>query len=280
MNEPNVVYEQGYMFVKGGFPPGYLSFEAAEKAKMNLIYAHARAYDVVKEATGKPVGLIYAFPWFESADEEREALEKMKSGGIYEFTDLVTKGVSPRPKTPRKELANRVDWLGVNYYSRVVFRFVNGNPVALNGYGFLCTPSGTSLARRPCSDFGWEVYPEGLYLLLKELASRYSGIDILVTENGVSDKADRIRPYYLVSHLQSVLKALREGAPIKGYLHWSLTDNYEWAQGFRQRFGLIKVDFNTKKRYIRPSALVFKEIANYGGIPEELSHLADIDVLT
>jgi beta-galactosidase len=277
MNEPNVVYEQGYMFVKGGFPPGYLSLEAADKAKINMVYAHARAYDAVKKITSKPVGLIYALPYFESLGGGDEALEGMKSGGIYEFLDLLSNGRSIRFTSTRKELAGRIDWLGVNYYSRVVFKIINGKPIAQWGYGFACTPGGVSKAGLPCSDFGWEVYPRGLYLLLKELASRYSGLELIVTENGVSDRTDRLRPSYLVSHLYSTLKAMSEGVPVKGYLHWSLMDNYEWAQGFKQRFGLIMVDFETKKRYIRPSALVFKEIALAKEIPEELMHLVNIE---
>ncbi|MEM0505651.1 MAG: beta-galactosidase BgaS [Thermosphaera sp.] len=274
MNEPNVVYEQGYMFVKGGFPPGYLSFEAAEKAKRNMIHAHARAYDNMKKHARKPVGLIYAFPWFEALGEGGEFLEAVKSRGVYEFTDMVIKGYSARNPVLRKDLEKRVDWIGVNYYSRVVFQLAGGNPVAQLGYGFLCTPQGVSRAGRPCSDFGWEVYPEGLYFLLKEIRERYGDLDIIVTENGVSDRADRIRPSFLVSHVHAVVKALGEGVPVKGYLHWSLIDNYEWAQGFRQRFGLVEVDLESKKRYLRPSALVFREIANYKGVPEELTRLS------
>ncbi|RLG79985.1 MAG: glycoside hydrolase family 1 protein [Thermoprotei archaeon] len=279
MNEPNVVYEQGYMFIKNGFPPGYLSFEAAEKAKKNLIYAHARAYEVVKKITGKPVGIIYALPYIESLNGEKETLEAIKSYRIYEFLDLIIKGKSVRNPILRKELASRADWLGVNYYSRIVFKFIHGKPIVLQGYGFFCSSSGVSKMGLPCSDFGWEIYPQGLYLLLKEIHTRYNGLPIIVTENGISDKADKLRPKYLVSHLYNTLKARNEGVPVKGYLHWSLIDNYEWAQGFRQRFGLVIVDFNTKKRYIRPSALVFREIALSQEIPEELMHLTHVEPL-
>jgi beta-galactosidase len=272
MNEPNVVYEQGYMFVKGGFPPGYLSFEATDKARRNMIQAHARAYDNIKRFSKKPVGLIYAFQWFELLEGPAEVFDKFKSSKLYFFTDMVSKGSSIINAEYRRDLANRLDWLGVNYYSRLVYKIVDDKPIILHGYGFLCTPRGVSPAGNPCSDFGWEVYPEGLYLLLKELYNRY-GVDLIVTENGVSDSKDALRPAYLVSHVYSVWKAVNEGIPVKGYLHWSLTDNYEWAQGFRQKFGLVMVDFKTKKRYLRPSALVFREIAMDNGIPDELEHL-------
>ncbi len=260
------------MYVKSGFPPGYLSLADAERAQRNMIQAHARAYDNIKRFSSKPVGLIYSFIWFELFGGPPEVAESVKNTRLYVFTDMITKGVSHVSKEYRKDLASRLDWLGVNYYSRVVFQFVNGKPVLKPGYGYTCTPRGYSPAGNPCSDFGWEAYPEGLYLLLKELFNRYR-VDLIVTENGVSDSRDALRPAYLVSHVYNVWKAVNEGIPVKGYLHWSLTDNYEWAQGFRQRFGLVMVDFKTKKRYLRPSALVFREIARTNGIPEELEHL-------
>ncbi len=93
----------------------------------------------------------------------------------------------------------------------------------------------------------------------------------LITDS-ISDSKHNLSKNYL-NGLTLIWKAINEGIPVKGYLHWSLTDNYEWAQGFRQKFGLVMVDLKTKKRYIRPSALVFREIARNNGIPGELEHL-------
>ncbi len=174
-------------------------------------------------------------------------------------------------------MKGRVDWLGVNYYSRIAFDRVNGHVVPpLPGYGFSGgVRKGYAKSGRPCSDFGWEIYPEGLEKLLRELNERY-GLPMMITENGMADEADRYRSYYLVSHLRAIHSAIEAGADIRGYLHWSLTDNYEWAKGFQMKFGLLKVDWESKRRYIRPSALVFKEIATQKAIPEELSHLSDL----
>ncbi len=92
MNEPNVVYENGYGRPNSGFPPGYLSFEAVEKAKLNLIYAHARAYDAIKEFSEKPVGgVIYAYTWLDPLSEEiAEDVRKIRENELYSFVDSVT----------------------------------------------------------------------------------------------------------------------------------------------------------------------------------------------
>jgi len=99
------------------------------------------------------------------------------------------------------------------------------------------------------------------------------GLPLYVTENGIADEADYQRPYYLVSHVYQVYQALRRGADVKGYLHWSLADNYEWASGFTPRFGLLKVDYTNKRLFWNPSAFVYKEIAWSNGIPDHLEHL-------
>ena len=136
------------------------------------------------------------------------------------------------------------------------------------GYGFACDPRSTSKDGRPTSDFGWEVYPEGLREAL-ELVSRY-GLPLLITENGIADSRDALRPKFLAQHVAVLEEAFEEGVPVNGYMHWALTDNYEWAQGFRMRFGLIEVDLKTKRRIRRKSAYVYREIVKEGGVSERL----------
>jgi beta-glucosidase len=114
---------------------------------------------------------------------------------------------------------------------------------------------------------GGEIYPEGLYQILKKF-SQYKGIrNLIVTENGtcVPDKLengrihDKERIDYFKNHLSAVLKAKREGVNVNGYLVWSPTDNFEWDKGYSPRFGLVYVDFGTLERYIKDSGLWFKE---------------------
>jgi beta-glucosidase len=119
----------------------------------------------------------------------------------------------------------------------------------------------------PANVMDGEIYPEGLYQILKKF-SKYKGIrNMLVTENGtcVPDKLengrvhDTERKEYLKNHLAAVLKARREGVNVNGYLVWSPTDNFEWDKGFTPRFGLVYVDFETLERYMKDSGLWFKE---------------------
>ncbi|RLE98533.1 MAG: glycoside hydrolase family 1 protein, partial [Thermoprotei archaeon] len=175
----------------------------------------------------------------------------------------------------REDLRDRVDWIGVNYYSRLVVRASERAPgfEGVSGYGFACKPSSKSLANRPTSEVGWEIYPEGMRSAIN-MCKRY-GRPMMVTENGVADAADRLRHWYIVSHLHQLLKAIKvDGADVRGYLHWSLIDNLEWASGFKPKFGLIYVDLKTKERCPRPSAYVYRDIVSQNALPEYLLEYA------
>ncbi|MGC9071291.1 MAG: beta-galactosidase BgaS [Acidilobus sp.] len=277
MNEPNVVWGLGYAVVKSGFPPGYLCLDCAGRAMANLVQAHARAYDAVKSIAKKPVGVIYANSDFTPlTDADREAAERAKFDNRWAFFDAVVEGELGGLK--RDDLKGRLDWIGVNYYTRQVVRARGQVYEIVPGYGHGCEPNSVSPAGRPCSDFGWEFYPEGLYNVLKEYWDRYH-LRLLVTENGIADDADYQRPYYLVSHVYQVHRAISDDIDVMGYLHWSLADNYEWASGFRMRFGLLKVDYSTKRLYWRPSAYIYREIAKSSSIPGEIEHLNSIPPL-
>jgi beta-glucosidase len=108
------------------------------------------------------------------------------------------------------------------------------------------------------NSLGWEIYPQGLYTALKAF-SRYN-LPILVTENGICTHEDAERSEFIVEHLKAVARAMKEEVPVIGYLYWSLVDNYEWAEGFAPRFGLIEVDYATQDRKIRESARKYAEI--------------------
>ncbi|ADN50966.1 beta-galactosidase BgaS [Vulcanisaeta distributa] len=275
MNEPNVVAWNGYINVKSGFPPSYLNPDLARKALVNLIQAHARAYDAIKTVSRKPVGIIYANNAYTPLTEkDSKAVELAEQDARWSFFDAVIHG--NLYGEVREDLRNRLDWIGANYYSRLVVKLISDNSYAIvPGYGHACERNSVSPDNRPCSDFGWEFYPEGLYDVLTKYWRRYH-LPIYVTENGIADSADYLRPYYLVSHIYQVYRALSDGVDVRGYLHWSLTDNYEWASGFSMRFGLLYVDYTTKRQYWRPSAYIYREIALNKAIPDELMHLNTI----
>ena len=283
MNEPNVVASLGYAAVRSGFPPGYLDFRLAERALYNLLQAHARAYDAVKQYSKKPVGLIYANTSYTPlADADAPAVEMAEARERWDFFDAIIHGRVSRWDSAgqRDDMAKRLDWIGVNYYTRTVVRYDAARKAyyPVGGYGHGCERNGVSPAGRPCSDFGWGFWPEGIYDVLTKYWGRY-GLPLYVTENGIADDADYQRPYYLVSHLAQVARALGEGVDVRAYMHWSLADNYEWASGFSMRFGLLKVDYQTKRLYWRPSALVYREIARSSAIPDELEHLNSVPPL-
>jgi beta-glucosidase len=154
------------------------------------------------------------------------------------------------------EVAGSTDFLGLNYYTRDTVGFQPRQPRLLFGGAFP--------ARGERSLAGWEIYPEGMYRLLKFLQPL--GRPIVITENGVADESDELRPRFLLNHLVQLYRAIGEGIPVRGYFHWSSMDNFEWADGLRLRFGLIHVDFETQKRTVKPSGWLYSDVCARGGI--------------
>ena len=142
-----------------------------------------------------------------------------------------------------------LDWIGVNYYSRT-----------LVGWPW---PKGGPQTGNPRTDFNWEIYPIGLYRVLKRVG-RY-GKPVVITENGIADADDDQRGAYIVSHLRQAQRALSDGVDLRGYMHWSLLDNFEWAEGYEQHFGL-----STRDRQLRPSAQLYGAIARANGLVDDV----------
>ncbi|WP_165149051.1 family 1 glycosylhydrolase, partial [Marinitoga sp. 38H-ov] len=118
----------------------------------------------------------------------------------------------------------------------------------------------------PKTEMGWEIYPKGLYDKLVEFNNKYK-LPLYITENGMAgpDKLingrvhDDYRIKYLNDHFEAALKAINDGVDLRGYFIWSLMDNFEWAHGYSKRFGLVYVDYTTLKRYLKDSALWYRE---------------------
>ncbi len=130
-----------------------------------------------------------------------------------------------------------LDFIGVNYYRRVGLWGKDAWQV---------------------SDMGWEIYPEGLGYFLRKLVKFKK--PLYVTENGIADARDAKRSEFIRRHVEEVIRAKKEGVPVKGYFHWSLLDNFEWNDGFWPRFGLFEVDYKTEERIPRESARIYAEI--------------------
>ena len=142
-----------------------------------------------------------------------------------------------------------MDFVGLNYYGQEF----------MAGVGKIAV-----LQEEEYSDSGRAVYPDGLYHMLKAFSKHFKDLPIIVTENGVADDADLIRPAYLAEHLLAVAAARAEGVPVAGYVFWTIADNWEWADGFCPKFGLASVDRSTPelKRTLRHASFdLFKSIA-------------------
>jgi beta-galactosidase len=296
-NEPMAVCEAGYMIPESGFPPGVNNFKAARKAAKHMAVAHARAYDAIKtfdtvkaeieSPSPANVGLIHnVIPTMPLDERERlnvEAAQFMDNLHNQFFPRAVAEGWLDQNLNGVKEknemksyLENRLDWLGVNYYTRFMikgkknllaklFAGIPAVPEIVQNYGFACQPNANSADGRPTSDLGWEIFPEGLLEALKAMA-KYER-SLYVTENGLADAEDTLRPKFIEDHLKILEKAINEEKiDVRGYFHWALTDNYEWAKGFKMKFGLFAVELKSKKRKRRKSAETYKKIieANRG----------------
>jgi beta-glucosidase/6-phospho-beta-glucosidase/beta-galactosidase len=111
----------------------------------------------------------------------------------------------------------------------------------------------------------WELYPEGLFRTL--VALRREQLPIYVTENGIADREDALRPEYLLTHLRAMHRAIEAGVPVRGYMHWTCFDNFEWAEGYRAKFGLIACDPLTQERRVRQSGYLYAEICRTNQVP-------------
>jgi beta-glucosidase/6-phospho-beta-glucosidase/beta-galactosidase len=158
-----------------------------------------------------------------------------------------------------KEALGRVttDFIGINYYSKAIMRWRAKGDHFETAPGF---PFGVGFSDpgQPVSEMGWSFHPEGLRRMIRFV--RTYGLPVYITENGIADGADNYRGNYVRDHLRVVATELEQGADIRGYFYWSLLDNFEWVKGFRPRFGLVEVNYETFKRSPRPSFYELQKI--------------------
>lgn len=282
-NEPWVIAFLGYQ--SGVFAPGKQSWEDALRAAHHLLVSHGEAVPVIREnSRGCEVGITLNLTDVQPAssrEQDQQAAGRLdghvnrwfldplfrkrypedmlacyrKLGYLpADFGDLVQEG-------DLEAAAEKTDFLGVNYYTRAVVSETDppGRIPSIDSF-----PEGT-----PRTDTGWEIYPEGLVNVLCRLHEEYKIPKIYITENGASfddspDQEGRIRDArriaYLHSHFCSAGKSIQQGVPLAGYFVWSLLDNFEWASGYSQRFGLVWVDFTTLERTPKDSAVWIKNI--------------------
>ena len=276
INEPNIYAVLGYLM--GSFPPGEHDLVRTVRVLRNVLQAHVEAFYAIRDLQpGAEIGSCVHYRLFDPADElspldrtsaslqdiffNWQVLQAMETGSFLSPLKLLL--------PPIHHASGSRDFHGVNYYTREMVRFDPTRPTELFGRRFV-RPGSVHNDPGKEIDFG-EIYPFGLYRVLKSVYQRTRGNKpIYITENGFSDALDDRRPQAILEHLAMVQRAISEGIPVRGYLYWSLVDNFEWAEGWGVRFGLIELDPETQERIPRSSASMFGEICRANAITEEI----------
>jgi beta-glucosidase len=269
LNEPACQTWLGYAW--GIHAPGEKDPAHALRAAHHLLLGHGRAVPILRRnSPGARVGItlnLYPIhPYSERAEDQ--AVAWLADGHQNRlFLDPLFRGTYPADLLERygngeipiepgdlRAISAPIDLLGINYYNRLVLRADRtgdnpaGTPVRLEGLG------------RTAMD--WEIYPDGLYEILMRVHREYGPVDLYVTESGAAfddvvsaDGAvhDERRVTYLQAHFAQAARAVASGAPLRGYFVWSLLDNFEWAEGYGKRFGIVYVDFATQERILKDS---------------------------
>jgi len=276
-NEPWVSAFVGYY--EGRHAPGLTDLAAALQAAHHALVAHGKAADAIRTYGGGEtrVGITLNLCHVDPGGDGQADLEAASRydgylnrwfldplfHGRYPDDMLAVWGEEALQFAPDDltGLSKRLDFLGVNNYSRKVICHQDGSPPV---DVMECPPEGAQV-----TDMGWEVYPEGLYKLLVRLHRDYGPRSIYVTENGAAfpdvlqpdgtvddpDRVDFLRSYLFAAH-----RALEEGVPLKGYFAWSLLDNFEWAHGYSKRFGLVYIDYATQERIVKQSGHWYRDL--------------------
>ena len=271
LNEPKTHAFVGHWY--GAHAPGLRDPDAAAAAVHHQLLAHGMAVRRFRES-GAPgrIGIaLNLLPVYSARPDETEAMQRLDASENRLFLDPVLLGNYPddalgpsRGQLPADPAAFAAlqqggdldlistpnDFLAVQYYGVAVVDDT-GNQVQLH----------------PTSAASWQqVWPEGLYDLLTRIQRDYPAIPVLLTENGIPDPTadltvdDPHRIDFLRTHFQQAARAIGEGVPLEGHFVWSLLDNFEWAEGYQQRWGLVAVDFETQQRTLKRSATFFADV--------------------
>jgi beta-glucosidase len=230
INEPNIVATMGWH--AGLFPPGKTDKGLSYAVGDNLVAGHRAAVEAIRQAApGIPVGLTLSMTDYQLAPGGEQKLDSIRRHAEDVFLDG----------------SGGDDFLGVQVYSRMLI-----GPEGWAGY-----EPGV-----PVLDMGYEFYPQSLGNCLRR-AWDYTGgaLPLIVTENGIGTTDDEQRIDYVRQALEGVLDVIAEGVDVRGYTYWSLLDNFEWALGYRPRFGLVNVDRTNFARTAKPSAAWLSSVA-------------------
>jgi beta-glucosidase len=260
-NEPMVMVNMGYL--TGEWPPGERNPAMAMMAARNLVRAHIEAVGRLRELKlREEIKISIAQHWRDFQPKrawnplDRLAVFYLNEVFNRNFVRALTTGINiwwmPGGPLHREVLElpegrASLDYLGINYYGRMMAGASAKAP-------FLTVEEGPGEK----TDLGWEICAPSLKTVLHE-ASVY-GLPLLISENGLADSRDRLRERFIASHLEVLRESIEEGVEVLGYLHWSLTDNFEWAFGLKPRFGLVEMDYESGLRKPRPSFAFYRDL--------------------
>ncbi|MEK9151853.1 MAG: family 1 glycosylhydrolase, partial [Patescibacteria group bacterium] len=252
INEPMVYLGQSYQ--SGIWPPGVKSNWRSFRVFGTLCRAHRAAYDAIHKTIDRDgrkakVGIAQNVITFEPYNKHSlsDILFIWFADKVFNHQFFIwTKGEH--------------DFIGINYYFHYRIKYI---PSKIFQVFFE-----VHTENREVSDLGWELNPQGIFEAVMDM-SRYRK-PIYITENGLANADDGKRPRILIDTIKEIYHAVKAGADVRGYFHWSLIDNYEWERGFAARFGLIAVDYASQKRTPRRSAYVYADICRENGIPHTL----------
>lgn len=235
INEPEVFATMSYWI--GLWPPQQRNMFTAIGAYASILpRAHIKAYKIIKELYPQAkVGISKNMIWYTSQGKfVTPAIARLWNWfGNYYFLDQIKK---------------HQDYIGLNYYFKYNLRGLKWD-----------------IDQQNPSDMGWGLHPEGMYALLKAMGHRYTQ-PLIITECGLADAQDESRAWYIKEVLRNVHRAMTEGVDVRGFVYWSLLDNFEWDKGYWPKFGLVEVDRTTMKRTVRPSAREYAKIIQAGGL--------------
>jgi beta-glucosidase len=272
INEPNIYAALGYGL--GTHAPGKKSLALYFRVLAHLLEAHAAAYRAIHALHGSAqVGLVKNVQIFEPLDPA-----DMTAGRIAHLLDQIFNELTLRAVTDGRlrfplgaglsthgPLVDSTDFWGINYYQRQRVDRKNRSGGLL---GMLGPTPGVQVSDSGRNGTYGEIYPEGMYRVLDRVGRL--GKPIYITENGLPDEDDDLRPGFLLAHLAQVQRAIRKGIDVRGYYHWSFTDNFEWAEGWALRFGLVALDQERQNRTPRPSAGLYSQIIRANAITREM----------
>lgn len=279
LNEPWCIsYLSNYI---GAHAPGLTDLQLATNVAHHLLVSHGKTVQKFRELNIKgQIGYAPNTTWLEPYSNKEEDIDACRRENAYFiewFMDPVFKGEYPEfmldwlskkgVEVPILEgdldaIHQSIDFLGINYYTGHVARYKENEGL----FDWEFVEMGYER-----TDINWPVYPEGFYKVLTHITNRYGNVPIYITENGscYNDESvdgrvhDGRRTKYLKKHLTTLSRAIESGVNIKGYLTWSLMDNFEWAEGYSKRFGIVHVDYRTQKRTKKDSFYWYKQtVAN------------------